>query len=64
MANNSSRDGWQALKVYDLLGNEMATLVDEYKPSGNYEIEFNGNNLSSGVYVYNYSWEILFKQKK
>ena len=48
--------GWQTLKVYDVLGNEVATLVDEYKPAGNYEVEFRPNrhsresgNLSSGV---------------
>jgi hypothetical protein len=40
------------LKVYDVLGNEVATLVDEYKPGGSYVIEFNGSQLSSGVYFY------------
>jgi len=40
------------LKVYDELGNEVATLVNEEKPAGNYEINFNANNLSSGVYYY------------
>jgi hypothetical protein len=44
------------LKVYDVLGNEIATLVDDYKPAGEYEIEFNpasGNrNLASGIYFY------------
>ena len=45
------------LKVYDVLGNEVATLVNEEKPEGNYEVEFNsrsGNerNLVSGVYFY------------
>ena len=47
---------WQTLKVYDVLGNEVATLVDEYKPAGNYEVEFQssvGNHqLASGVYYY------------
>ena len=48
---------WQTLKVYDVLGNEVATLIDEYKPAGSYEVEFNihsdeGQNLSSGVYFY------------
>ena len=40
------------LKIYDLLGNEIAPLVNEEKSTGNYEIEFNGSNLSSGVYFY------------
>jgi len=40
------------LKVYDLLGREITTLVDEYKPAGNYEVEFNAANLPSGVYFY------------
>lgn len=52
------------LKVYDILGNEIATLVDEYKPAGRYEVEFSiysdeGRNLpagrqglSSGIYFY------------
>ena len=43
---------WQTLKIYDLLGNEIATLVDEYRPSGKYEVEFDGTGLSSSVYVY------------
>ena len=40
------------LKVYDILGNEVATLVNELKPAGNYEVEFNASKLSSGVYFY------------
>jgi Secretion system C-terminal sorting domain len=40
------------LKVYDVLGNEIATLINEYKSSGSYEIEFNATELSSGVYFY------------
>ncbi len=42
----------QTLKVYDLLGREVATLVDEFKPAGSYEIEFDASQLSSGTYFY------------
>jgi hypothetical protein len=41
-----------SLKVYDILGNEIATLVNEEKPAGEYEVEFNGEGLSSGMYFY------------
>jgi len=40
------------LKVFDLLGREIATLVNEEKPAGTYEVEFDGTNLPSGVYFY------------
>ena len=40
------------LKVYDLLGREVATLVNEEKPAGNYEVEFDGSALTSGIYFY------------
>jgi len=50
------------IKVFDVLGNEVATLVDEYKSAGKYEVEFNASSLSgsvsakggyaSGVYFY------------
>jgi hypothetical protein len=46
--------GFITLKVYDVLGNEVATLVNEYKPAGTYNVEFTINNvqLSSGIYFY------------
>jgi hypothetical protein len=43
---------WQTLKVYDVMGREVATLVNEYKPAGSYEVEFNAISLPSGVYFY------------
>ncbi len=57
--NPSTKISWQSpvvsqqtLKIYDILGNEVATLVDEFKPVGRYEIEFNASALPSGVYFY------------
>lgn len=41
-----------SLKVYDVIGNEVATLVDEYKPAGMHNVQFTMNNLTSGVYFY------------
>ena len=40
------------LKIYDVLGNEISTLVNEEKSAGVYEIEFDGTELTSGVYFY------------
>ncbi|MBL1213106.1 MAG: T9SS type A sorting domain-containing protein [Ignavibacteriae bacterium] len=40
------------LKVYDILGNEITTLVNEAKTTGTYEVEFDASNLSSGIYFY------------
>ena len=44
--------GIVSLKIYDMLGREIATLVNENKAPGIYEIQFDGSNLSSGVYFY------------
>ena len=44
--------GHQTLIIYDLLGNEVAKLVDEFRSAGTYEIDFNASKLSSGVYFY------------
>ena len=44
--------GFATLKVYDVLGREVATLVNETKVPGNYEVKFNAANLPSGIYFY------------
>jgi hypothetical protein len=69
--NPSTKISWQSpvgshqtIKVYDVLGNEVATLVDEYKNAGRYEVEFNAINLSSGVYFYQIQAGEFVKTKK
>ena len=52
------------IKVYDILGNEIATLVNEEKPLGSYEAEFNANNLPSGIYFYTLSTGNFLSTKK
>jgi hypothetical protein len=42
----------QTLKVYDVLGNEVAILLDEFRNAGNYEVRFEASNFSSGIYFY------------
>ncbi|HZW40051.1 MAG TPA: T9SS type A sorting domain-containing protein [Ignavibacteriaceae bacterium] len=44
--------GITTIKVYDILGEEKATLLNEYKPAGSYIATFDGKNLPSGVYIY------------
>ncbi len=52
------------LKVYDILGSEVATLVNEHQRPGNYEVTFEAGNLSSGVYFYKLESGKLSKTKK
>jgi hypothetical protein len=40
------------LKIYNILGSEVTTLVDEHKPAGNYEVSFGKSKLASGIYIY------------
>lgn len=43
---------WHTLNVFDMLGNEVITLVDEFKPAGTYSVQFKIEDLTSGVYIY------------
>ena len=47
-----TQSGFVALKIYDVLGNQVADLVNEEKPAGSYTVQFDGSNLSSGIYFY------------
>ena len=73
--NPSTKIRWQSpisshqtLKIYDVLGNEVATLVDEFREAGRYEVEFQsavGNRqLASGVYFYRLQAGSFIKTKK
>jgi len=53
----------QTLKVYDILGKEVATLVNEEKPAGSYEVIFDSANLSSGTYFYSLRAGDIFETK-
>ena len=52
------------LKVYDVLGSEIITLVNEEVPIGSYKVEFNAANLSSGVYFYRLQTGSFVETKK
>jgi flagellar hook assembly protein FlgD len=51
-ANFASPTTKVTLKVYDILGTEIATLVNENLSAGEYEVKFDGNGLSTGIYFY------------
>ncbi len=69
--NPSTKISWQSpigsqqtLKVFDVLGNEITTLVDEYKPAGKYEVEFDASGLPSGIYFYQLKAGTFIELKK
>lgn len=55
---------WVSLKVYDILGRQIATLVNEEKPEGNYVVTFNEEGLPSGVYFYSLQAGDFYQTKK
>ncbi|MCF8242996.1 MAG: T9SS type A sorting domain-containing protein [Melioribacteraceae bacterium] len=61
--------GWQGvrpqmitMKIYDILGHQVATLVNEKQTPGSYEVEFNGSNLPSGVYFAQFIYKTMGKE--
>ena len=46
------KDGHVTIKIFDAIGREVTTLVDEFKPSGRYSVQFDASRLSSGIYFY------------
>jgi hypothetical protein len=52
------------VKVFDVLGNEVATLVNEEKFTGSYEVDFKPNRLTSGIYFYRLQADSYAETKK
>jgi photosystem II stability/assembly factor-like uncharacterized protein len=55
---------WQTIKVYDVLGREVATLFDEYRNAGYHEVDFNSAGLASGIYYYHLKSGDFIETKK
>ncbi len=52
------------LKVYDVLGKEITTLINKEQAAGSYEVEFNGSNLASGIYLFKLQTNNFVETKK
>jgi hypothetical protein len=52
------------LKIYNVLGNEIATIVNEELPPGNYTVEYDASNLPSGIYFYTLTTNDITETKK
>lgn len=59
-----TKPGCVSLKVYDLMGHEVANLVDENLNAGSYKVNFDAKNLASGVYVYQIRTNNIISSKK
>jgi photosystem II stability/assembly factor-like uncharacterized protein len=64
IAYSIKESGYVSLIIYDVLGNKVATLVNEEKPYGIYEVEFSGEGLTSGIYFYQLKVGTLIRTKK
>jgi hypothetical protein len=59
-----AKQSFVTIKVFDLLGREVKTLIGEEKPAGKYSITFNAGNLSSGIYFYSITAGSFYQTKK
>lgn len=57
------KKNFASIKIYNSIGKEISTLINEVKPAGYYEVSFDGTNLSSGVYFYKLITEDFFETK-
>ncbi|MGD0338316.1 MAG: T9SS type A sorting domain-containing protein [Bacteroidota bacterium] len=58
------QEGFVMIKIYDVLGREVASLINEYQKPGKYNVEFNAANLSSGFYIYQLKVNDFISTKK
>jgi hypothetical protein len=58
------KSGQVTIKVYDVLGNEVKTLINEYKTAGSYSVNFDAGKLSSGMYIYRITADGFTSAKK
>jgi hypothetical protein len=61
---NIPKGTFVSIKIFDTLGKEIATIVNEYKPAGKYEKEFNAADLPSGIYFYRLQTDSYAATKK
>jgi hypothetical protein len=64
LSERGETGGFVTLKVYDVLGKEISTLVNEEKPGGSYEVEFDGSDLTSGNIFYRIQTRKFVETKK
>jgi hypothetical protein len=57
-------DGFVSIKVYDLTGQEIRSLVNEKKQPGKYTIDFDASSLPSGIYIYTIKSQNFFLSRK
>jgi hypothetical protein len=58
------QQGFVSLKIFNLLGKEIATVINEEKPAGKYEVDFSAKGLASGVYIYRMKVNDFITSKK
>jgi hypothetical protein len=58
------KDSFISLKVYDVLGNDVSTLINKELPAGDYQVELNASDLPSGIYVYMLRADINYLSRK
>jgi len=64
IANEVKQSQTVSIIVYDITGNKITTLVNEQKPAGTYEVDFDGSNLPSGIYFYQLKTGSFVETKK